>query len=168
MGKQTNNRGHFLSGLELFSGVPDSILAAVEKECTWHHLTVSEVVIDSRSHRPHGVFFLIEGQVEVLKRGPDNRPARIATLSAPECFGEFGAITGETGSASVKTKTVCLLAQISAERFMNLLNACPFASLHLLKKVVSLVKNLGEDSALLQSADNALETAHRKAVLRSL
>jgi len=160
--------GLSLSGIKLFSGVPTPILALIGKACVWHRLASNEIVVDSESPGPHGVFFLVEGRAEVLKHGPDNQLMAVAKLNAPDCFGEFGAITGKRGSASIRTETDCVLAEISSERFMSLLNACPSASLCLLEKIVALVKNLGEDSVLLQSADSALEIAHRNAVLRSL
>jgi CRP-like cAMP-binding protein len=161
-------KGLSLSGLKLFSGAPAPILALIEKACVWHRLASNEVVIDSESPRPHGVFFLVEGRVEVLKHSTDNQFMTVAKLNAPDCFGEFGAIIGKTGSASIRTETDCVVAEISSERFLSLLNACPATSLWLLEKAVSLVKNLGEDSVLLQSAHSALEMTHRNSVLRSL
>jgi len=160
--------GLSLSGIKLFSDVPTPILALIGKACVWHHLASNELVVDCESSRQHGVFFLVQGRAVVLKHGPDNQLMTVAKLTAPDCFGEFGAITGKMGSASVRTETDCVLAEISSARFVSLLTACPSASLCLLEKAVSLVKNLGEDSVLLQSADNALEMAHRNAVLRSL
>lgn len=155
-----------LSALKLFSGVPDSIVALIGKECTWHRFASNEIIIDSESPRPHGVFFLVEGGVEVLKQGPHKRLLTVTKLNAPDCFGEFGAISGKMGSASIRTETDCVLAEIPSGRFMRLLHACPSASLCLLEKIVSLVKNLGEDSILLQSADSVMATA-REASCRS-
>ena len=168
MRNSSEGKGLFLSGLELFAGVPAGIVEHIERECIWHRFDANEVVIENRSSRPHGVFFLVEGDVEIVKYGPKNLPTSLAKLSAPDCFGEFGAVSGEMGSASVRTITPCVLAEISSARFLSLLNACPAASLYLLKKTVSLIKNLGEDTVRVRSADRALETAHRNAVLRSL
>ena len=157
-----------ISSLELFEGVPASIVAHIEKECTWQRYYAHETILENESQRPHGVYFLVKGEVEILKYGTRDQQQSVASLSAPDCFGEFGAVTGQPGSASVRTTTPCVVAEISSERFLELLDACPAASLYLLKKTVSLIKNLGDDSVMFHSAGRVLEAAHRNAILRSL
>lgn len=155
-------------GLELFDGVPAGIVAHIEKQCTWHHFGMNEIIIETTSNRPYGVLFLVEGEVEIFKFGFNNECMSLARLNAPECFGEVDAVSGKLGSAGVRATTPCVLAEISSERFLGLLNACPAASLYLFRKVVSLIKNPGEESIYRHSAHRAPETAHRNAVLRAL
>lgn len=157
-----------IAELQLFSGVPASIVAHVEKECIWKRYSADETIIENGSDRPHGVYFLVKGKVEILKYASEDQCQPAATLSAPDCFGEFGVVSGKAGSASVRTKTPCVIAEISSERFLKLLDACPASSLYLLRRAVSLIKDLGEDSIRLHSASRMLESAHRNAILRSL
>lgn len=157
-----------ISSLELFDGVPASIVAHIEKECTWQRYYADETILENGSQRPHGVYFLVKGEVEILKCGTRNPHQSVALLTAPDCFGEFGAVSGQPGSASVRTTTPCVVAEISSQRFLALLDACPAASLYLLKKTVSLIKTLGEDSLMFHSAGRVLEAAHTNAILRSL
>ncbi|WP_119269563.1 cyclic nucleotide-binding domain-containing protein [Taklimakanibacter deserti] len=167
MSNCSERKGLSASGLELFAGVPAGIVAHIEEQCTWHRFDAHEFVIENQSKRSYGVFFLVEGEVEIFKPISNRECMSLVKLSAPDCFGEFGAVSREMGSASVRTLTPCVIAEISSERFLSLLNACPAASLYLFKKVVSLIKNLGEESIHHHSAHHALETAHRNAVLRS-
>lgn len=132
------------SGLALFAGVPAGIVAHIEKQCTWHRHDVNELIIETNSERPHGVFFLVEGEVELFETSFNNECMPLAKLNAPECFGEFGTVGGETGSAGVRATTPCVLAEMSSEQFLGLLNACPAAPLNLVEKVVSRIKNVGQ------------------------
>jgi CRP/FNR family cyclic AMP-dependent transcriptional regulator len=147
-------------GLELFDEVPGGIIAHIEKQCTWHRFDVNEFIIENKSKRQHGVFFLVEGAVEIFRTGFNNECMPLAKLNAPECFGEFGAGSGEMRSAGVRATTPCVLAEISSERFFGLLNACPAASLCLVEKVVSRIRNVGQESTYHYSTHRAPETTH--------
>jgi len=94
--------------------------------------------------------------------------ATLAELTAPDCFGEFNAISGAKGAETVRAKTGCVVAELSNEQFMELLNSCPSISLHLLKKVILLIRGRTGDLSHFRIADAALEKAHRNAILRSL
>lgn len=155
-------------GFELFDGVPAGIIAHIEKQCTWHRFDVNEFIIENKSKRPHGIFLLVEGEAEIFRTGFNKEYILLVKLNAPECFGEFGAVSGATGSNGVRATTPCVLAEISSERFSGLLNACPAASLYLFEKVASRIKNVGQESIHHHSTHNrAPETAHRNAVLGS-
>ena len=133
-----------VSDFALFAGVPAGIIAHIEKQCTWHRHDVNELIIETKSKRPHGVFFLVEGEVELFETSCNNECMPIVKLNSPECFGEFGAVGSETGSAGVRATTPCVLAEMSSEQFLGLLNACPAAPLNLVEKVVSRIKNVGQ------------------------
>ncbi|MFZ5673204.1 MAG: Crp/Fnr family transcriptional regulator [Pseudomonadota bacterium] len=157
-----------LTGIEMFSEIPDDALVYLNSQCRWHRLPANELLIDGEGRKPHGIFVLTEGEVEVYCRNLSGNIVSIGKLAATTCFGEFAAITSSPGRVSVRTWTACRLAEIPRETFVSLLNAYPSISLYLLKKAIALVRTFNEDLIKLRMADDVLATVHRNAILRSL
>ncbi len=61
------------------------------------------------------LFLLVEGSVEVLREGADGSEHLIASLDAPEFFGEMSLIDKEYRSASIRAKTEALLLCLTNE-----------------------------------------------------
>jgi CRP-like cAMP-binding protein len=152
----------------MLSHVSPDVLARITKVCTWHQLVSEEVVIVGSSGSPHGVYFLVEGVVQICRHDVHDDVATLAELTAPECFGEFNAISVVTGAETVRAKTDCVVAELSNEQFMELLTFRSSISLHLLKKAISLIRGRAGNLSHFKIADAALEKAHRSAILRSL
>ncbi len=68
------------------------------------------------------MYFLLEGQVEVLKQGND-KP--VATLGPGNLFGEMALILSEPRIASVRAKTVCKLLQLERHDFNQVIEKYP-------------------------------------------
>jgi CRP-like cAMP-binding protein len=157
-----------LAGIELFSDVPGEVLAHLNGQCQWHRLPAGQLLIDGESKEPHGMYVLTDGEVEVFRSDSHGQVAPLGRLTATTCFGEFAAIMGSPGSASVRTRTDCLLAEIPGTALVKLLKDYPSVSLFLLRKAVSLIRELNEDLTRFQAMDSLLATVHCRAILRSL
>lgn len=66
-----------LKGNTLLSNLPADVLAQVEKQCRWRHLSTNDVVFD-QDDSSRDVFFIVNGRLRILVfRGPaDNDPAQ--------------------------------------------------------------------------------------------
>jgi CRP-like cAMP-binding protein len=157
-----------LDDIELFSSLPAEERQGLAEQCTWRRLGPNESIIDGDPCSPHGVFVLTEGIVELSQRDQKLDFVPVGWLSAPACFGEFATIMSCPGATSVRTRTSCEIAELSEATFKRLLNNHPSLSLKLLKKAISLVRDLDDDIVRLHLADTLLADAHRKAVLRSI
>jgi CRP-like cAMP-binding protein len=60
---------------------------------------------------------LAQGEVDVVARSPSGEDRTLATLAAPEAFGEMSLIDREVRSATVRARTDCLALQLGAENF---------------------------------------------------
>ncbi|MFA5983781.1 MAG: cAMP-activated global transcriptional regulator CRP [Methylococcaceae bacterium] len=68
------------------------------------------------------LFFIVEGSVTVSVEGDDGRELILAYLNKHDFIGEVGVFKGtEIRKVSVKTRTDCQLAEISYERFRQVL-----------------------------------------------
>ena len=61
------------------------------------------------------MYVIAEGTVEVLRRNPEGQLRPIATLTAPQFFGEMSLIDKEYRSATVRAKTASRLLQLNNE-----------------------------------------------------
>lgn len=161
-------RPRTLGDVSLFSGIPGNVLADLDDYCRWSDVSADTLVIDSFQSIPHGVFVLVEGEVDIYRLDHEARRVDLGHLPATSCFGEFAAINGTPGSASVRTTTPCLLAEIAPEAFMKFLTDCPALSLGLLKKAVSHIRKLDEDIVRLRATESRIDKAYCQAVVWAL
>ncbi|MBL9023644.1 MAG: cytochrome P450 [Myxococcales bacterium] len=59
-------------------------------------------VLVRQGEAAHHFYVLAQGEVEVLHETPDGRPVKLATLRAPDCFGEIGLLEGRPRTATVR------------------------------------------------------------------
>lgn len=162
---QAARSGHSLAEVDPFSCLPGDVLSDLDTQCSWTRVPADNLVIDGTQKTAHGVFALMEGEVEVQGRDSNSRIIPLGRLSAKTCFGEFAAIHGQTGSVSVRTSTPSLLGEISADAFVGLLNDYPALSLVLLRRAVSLVRALDDDLVKLRSVEHEFGDFRRQAVV---
>lgn len=71
--------------------------------------------------RGQGLLVLLEGSVEIVKRGVDGHEVPIATAEAPSVLGEMGLITDRPNSATVRALTPCSFNLLTRSQFDRLL-----------------------------------------------
>ena len=85
------------------------------------------------------MYVLVEGSAEVIKELPGGDVAPVATLKAPNVFGEMALIDSHPRSATVKTTTDAVLFQINLEAFNDLRTAFQPAAFKVLRAVAPLM-----------------------------
>jgi CRP/FNR family transcriptional regulator, cyclic AMP receptor protein len=82
----------------------------------------SGAVLYHEEEKSKGLFVLLDGALEVLKRVPGGGDRRIATLEAPTVVGEMSLLTDRPHSATVRALSACegrLLTRAQFERLLN-------------------------------------------------
>lgn len=128
-----------LSGFALLASLPPEELARVEQACRWRRHPRGGQIVERASDN-HDVFFIIEGQVEIVNYTLSGRPIAYAELGPGQFFGELSAIDGEPRSASVVAKTDCLLGALPPESFHDLLRRHPEVALLVMRRLAAIIR----------------------------
>jgi CRP/FNR family transcriptional regulator/CRP/FNR family cyclic AMP-dependent transcriptional regulator len=152
---------------DLFAGLPEEAVVPVAEQCRWRDVGAHHLLIDATRKQPHGLYVLAKGGVEVFRTPPDGGVVPLAKLAAVDCFGEFAAINGEPGSASVRSLTPCTVGEIPPAAFRSLLTERPGLSMRVLHKLVNRIQNL-DDTVEALHLRNSVRDAQVREVYRQL
>ncbi len=107
----------------------DLFRTLTDEEC--HHLApqlayrpfASGEIIAHQGALAHHLYLLAAGRVDVTLTSPDGREQTIASLTAPDFFGEMGLLTGAPRSANIVATTAVDCFQLDRESFEGILRA---------------------------------------------
>ena len=80
-------------------------------------------VLYQEGDKAKGLFVLLAGGVEILRRQPEGSDQRIATVDAPTVVGEMSLITDRPHSATVRALSACEGRLLTRSQFERLLQA---------------------------------------------
>ena len=147
---------------DLFAGLPEDAVGAVAEQCRWRDVAAHHLQIDAMRKQAHGLYVLAECGVEVFRNPPGGGIVPLARLTAVACFGEFAAINGEPGSASVRSITPCTVGEIPPTVFKSVLTERPGLSLRILRKLINRIQNLDETVEALHLRNNVRDAQVRE------
>jgi len=108
----------------LFSRMSPQTFMDLLKRIDLRRIPAGENVIDD-DHRPLGLFIIINGQVDIMRRAADGTIKFLATMGRGEFFGEFELLTGRSHSAIVKATNAVDLLHLSDEVIADLAESDP-------------------------------------------
>ncbi|PYM22805.1 MAG: hypothetical protein DMD78_13705 [Candidatus Rokuibacteriota bacterium] len=111
----------------------------------------SGAVLYHEHEKSKGLFVLLEGAVEILKRGPDGGDRRIATVEAPTVVGEMSLITDRPHSATVRALNGCegrLLTRAQFERLLQSESLAAYKIVLTLADVIARRLNMMDEKVL--------------------
>ena len=85
-------------------------------------------VLYQEGDKAKGLFVLLTGGVEILRRQPEGDDQRIATVEAPTVVGEMSLITDRPHSATVRALSACEGRLLTRSQFERLLQADSLAA----------------------------------------
>jgi CRP-like cAMP-binding protein len=85
-------------------------------------------VLYEEGDKAKGLFVLLAGGVEILRRQPEGSDQRIATVEAPTVVGEMSLITDRPHSATVRALSACDGRLLTRSQFERLLQADSLAA----------------------------------------
>jgi CRP/FNR family transcriptional regulator, cyclic AMP receptor protein len=108
------NKLEVLSGSPLFDMLSNQELEYVADLSRPRKLGAGQVVFEE-GELGDSLFVISSGEVEVVRKDASGKPRVLATLTAPQFFGEMSLIDKEYRSATVRAKTDCELLHLTAE-----------------------------------------------------
>jgi CRP/FNR family transcriptional regulator, cyclic AMP receptor protein len=132
-----------LARFELFGGLPAQELRALEQRCRFRRYTRDAAIVDYNEDRTD-VFFILHGQVRVTIYSSNGREVAFRDLPAGELFGELSAIDGKPRAATVVALSECVLAQMPAGVFWEVIHRHQGVADAMLVRLVSNIRGLTE------------------------
>jgi len=129
-----------LSGIRILEGLDSAALAELEKACKWRRYVDHEQIIDRQSDSTD-VFFVVEGRVRIVNYSLSGKEITLEDLTAGSHFGELSALDGQPRSASVMSLDNCLIAALSQDRFVALLQGNSEIAFRVLRSLAGIIRN---------------------------
>lgn len=153
---------------DLFRDLAADRIADLERQCRCARFAAGDIILAAEDNRAHNVFVVLQGTGEVLRRGPFGDIISLATLHPGAYFGEFGAIDGRSGSATIRASSDAILAEIPREVFRLLLRDEPAVAWRMMERLVHLIRSLDSRVAGLQGCQEEVDRIHRELFLVNL
>ena len=157
-----------LAHCDLFRDLAADRIADLERQCRCARFAAGDIILAAEDDRVHSVFVVLQGTGEVLRRGPFGDFISLATLHPGAFFGEFGAIDGRSGSATIRASSDAILAEIPREVFRLLLRDEPAVAWRMMERLVHLIRTLDLRVAGLQGCQEEVVRIHRELFLVNL
>lgn len=151
-----------LESIPLLQSLSPSAREEVECACQWRRLAAGEQIVD-RNSDSRDVYFVVEGNVEVINYSGNGREISYATVPAGGYFGELAAIDGERRSASVVAVTACRLAAMPPKAFEALLARSPQVALDVMRRMARIIRANNEKIMDLATL-GAIQRVHRELI----
>src|SRR4051794_32067240 len=108
------NKVEVLQKSRLFDNLLPQEFEMLGELCVVRRFKAHEAVFE-KGDVGDSLFIMVDGEVEVLMKDNKSSAKVLATLLAPDFFGEMSLIDKEYRSASVRAKVECSLLQLSNE-----------------------------------------------------
>lgn len=92
-------------------------------------------VIFKEGDEQTGMYFILEGDVQILKKNNKGKQELLTVLCAPQIFGEMALIDRGRRSASVIAQTDILTAELTREDFEKFMREEPNLAVHIIRKI---------------------------------
>jgi len=135
--------GNTLDSIELFKGLEPSERDDIAKRCRWKRYDNGQQII-AKSDSTNDVYLVVLGRVRAASYSVSGREVIYRDIEAGQIFGEFSAIDDAPRSADVNAVGECLIASMSAEHFLAVVNSHPAVSAAMLKGFTQLARSLTE------------------------
>ena len=140
---------NFLIYLSLFNGFDDYELSVVSEHMTFLELEKDEVLF-KEGDKGEYVCFVVDGKMDVMKKGSKGEDVVIATLAKGRSIGEMSVIDDTPRSATARAATKTTLAKLTVGDFDLILKDFPKIGIKILKGITRLLsRNLRKTSSQL-------------------
>lgn len=132
-----------LGHIRLLSPLNEEDRQRLAQRCRWRRYANNEQILDQDSD-DHDVYFVVDGDVQVVNYSLTGREIAFARVSAGGYFGELSAIDRRPRSASVIAASKCLLASCPPQTFENLLIDYPELGISVIRKLAGIIRSCDE------------------------
>lgn len=120
-----------LSASQLFGGLPEADLAAIEKIAAVKHFDKGEMIF-FEGDEGIGFYLVALGRVSVFKLAPDGREQTLHLVKEGDAIGAVPVFSGKSFPANARALTQCRLIFIPREKFIQLIADKPLLTMNLL------------------------------------
>jgi MFS family permease len=113
-----------LRGFDIFAGTPRGALEALARGAVQETVGAGVVMIPEGA-QADDFFVLTAGEADVRARGPGAEERHLATLTAPDYFGEIGLLERRPRTATVTASSPCTVLRIKGGDFLAAVTAVP-------------------------------------------
>jgi len=113
-----------LAQISIFASLPSAALERIRRSCEWRLYEPGQQIVHYED-TSDDVFFLTKGVARVTIYSVDGKAVSFRELGPGDLFGEYPAIDGGPRSASVEARTACMVGQMHAPAFLELLENEP-------------------------------------------
>jgi len=132
-----------LRGVKLLADIGPEALEAIAQQCRWRRYPAGRR-ITSRESEDRDVYLIVSGKVRITAYSLAGRQVTYRDIEAGDWFGDLAAIDGLSRSADVDALEEAVMASMAPARFMHLLHEHPVVCERVLRRLVTLVRNLTE------------------------
>ena len=111
-----------LQGFEVFAGATRGALESLARSAIDETVGAGSIIV-AEDAEADDFFVLTDGEVEVMARGEAEAVRHLATLRAPDYFGEIGLLERRPRTATVRAATPCTLLRITGAEFLTALTS---------------------------------------------
>lgn len=108
------NKAEILQKSRLFDNLLPEEMEMLGELCVLRRYRAGDVIFE-KDDVGDSLFIVVDGEVDVLHPQSGGQGKLLATLGAPEFFGEMSLIDKDYRSASVRARTECALLQLANE-----------------------------------------------------
>jgi len=132
-----------ITQLQLLKYVPDSLRTEIAGRLRSIRASKGRTVVEKGS-RSEEVFFLLEGQAEVLRYSANGREVSVNAIGPGDIFGELAALDGGPRSATVTASSDLHMLAMRDNDFMKCLESSPAAGIWLARRLAAGMRRLTE------------------------
>jgi CRP/FNR family cyclic AMP-dependent transcriptional regulator len=125
--------------IDVFSALPTAVKSRLSKKIEWQLIEAGANII-SCGENDDRVFFIGSGSAQVVNYSELGRMVGFATLTDSDCFGELSAIDGKPRSATVVTKTKCLIGSLAGSIFIDAVTKCDKTALKIMQGLAKIIR----------------------------
>lgn len=126
----------FLAETPLFAGLDPDVLAELEPELEWMTIAAGEWLF-RKDDPADALYVVLNGRLRIFDEVDDGTERSIGEAPRGQCVGEFGVLTGEPRSATVRPLRDSELLRISKSVLLGFIERHPRAMLGLVRSVVT-------------------------------
>lgn len=128
-----------LAQLHVLEGLSEKDLKRIARQCTWRRFAPDQQILD-RDSTSTDVYFVIEGEVRIVNYSIAGREVQLAAFTPGDYFGDLAAIDGLPRSASVNAARDTLVAVISGDDFLAILERHGSAAIYVLRRLARIIR----------------------------
>jgi drug efflux transport system ATP-binding protein len=123
-GRHVDLEAQRLRQIPLLADLDERLLTAIANRCVTEHHPTDQVLFE-QDEPGDRLYIIVRGEVAVLRREASGATHAVASLRDGDFFGEIALLRQVPRTATLRTRTDCVLLTLGRAEFLDLLDAAP-------------------------------------------